>query len=815
VNDQGVLSEAHLSMLRDASCISETVIAARGYRTVTISKDLADLGFPPRQRRVPALLLPLHTTDGQIGLYILRPDNPRTVQMTDGKTKTIKYEAPTGMGARLDCPPVCQPMLGDPAIPLWVTEGQKKADSLATQRLCAIALMGVWNWKSRNDVGGNVFSADWDYIALTGRDVRIVFDSDVMTKTSVRQALDRLSEHLGRKGAHVSAVYLPNSPNGGKLGVDDYLAGGHTVAELETLVEGPRPTPKASAPAVDLLDVPPDAMRRPLCIIGRHAYATAWLPCRVTMHERQDKNGDVVTLNPPEVRNEIRLFVVRDDGALFGDGGDQPLESLGFDVLLSEIPRNEKTLSTVAVKAYRAGQRPDPLVVFDHVRDVVDRFIDFDRSLADQRTMTEMLACYALASWFLDAFNVIGFLWPNGDRGTGKTHLLLVVTELSYLGQFTTSGGSFAALRDLADYGALIAFDDAENVNDARRFDPDKRALLLAGNRRGAAVPLKEAVGLREWRTRWVDAFCPRLFSAIRMPDAVLASRTIVVPLIRTSDRARANTDPLDFEKWPHDRRALTNDLWCLALAHLRELQDYDRQVADHASLSGRNLQPWRAILAVARWIDDRGGSGVFGRLDALSVAYQTERPDLELSDATVLVLKGLKALVSDVSDVWDVSDVKHVDCVFTFTTKLVREKVDELAEQAEIDLSWMGEALSRSKRIGRILSALRFPKADTSKARQWRVKTDQLDRLLVSYGILIPEQSVAIPLTSQTSVTSQTSRVPPPSTDGNKPDHACRVGASHRTFWKRDGEMTWKCMVCHPTASPHIERYTVPEQNA
>ena len=54
------------------------------------------------------------------------------------------------------------------------------------------------------------------------------------------------------------------------------------------------------------------------------------------------------------------------------------------------------------------------------------------------------------------------------------------------------SGGSFAALRDLADYGACIAFDDAEGLSDPKKSDPDKRALLLAGNRRGAVVPLKD-----------------------------------------------------------------------------------------------------------------------------------------------------------------------------------------------------------------------------------------------------------------------------------------------------------------------------------
>ena len=147
--------------------------------------------------------------------------------------------------------------------------------------------------------------------------------------------------------------------------------------------------------------------------------------------------------------------------------------------------------------------------------------------------------------------------------------------------------------------------------------DPDKRALLLAGNRRGNTVPVKEVAGDKTWRTRYVNTFCPRLFSATRLPDEILSSRTIVVPLIRTTDRYRANADPLEYKLWPHDRRQLLDDLWALALAHLAELSRYEAQVNERARLTGRALEPWRAILAVAAWLDDNGAAGLFERLEA------------------------------------------------------------------------------------------------------------------------------------------------------------------------------------------------------
>ncbi len=271
----------------------------------------------------------------------MRPDNPR--QMPDknsGEAKILKYEYPKGSAMRLDCPPRCRPKLDNPNIPLWITEGQKKADSLATQGLCTLALLGVWNFKGRNRFGGKVFLADWDYVALNGRNVFLVFDSDSRNKHEVRAALERLCEHLQRKGAHVSIVNLPMGEHGAKVGVDDWFAQGHTVRELQILAEGPMPTPVAAAPRVELLDDCPKTIRRPLCLVDGHAYAAIWPYVRETRTESTDGKGNIVTHNPPKVTTKQRLLIVRDDGVVFGDA--RPLSELGAEVCLPEIPESEK-----------------------------------------------------------------------------------------------------------------------------------------------------------------------------------------------------------------------------------------------------------------------------------------------------------------------------------------------------------------------------------------------------------------------------------------------------------------------------------------
>ena len=163
------LLQRHFGHLK-ASGITEDVIQQRGYESVLGKKRLNELGFSPAQQRIPGILIPLHPPGGSPPVYQYRPDHPRL----NTNEKPIKYETPSKGRIRLDIPPRCFQSLGDPSVALYITEGAKKADALTSHGLCAVNLSGVWGFKGKNDSGGVAFLADWDYIALNGREVVIV-----------------------------------------------------------------------------------------------------------------------------------------------------------------------------------------------------------------------------------------------------------------------------------------------------------------------------------------------------------------------------------------------------------------------------------------------------------------------------------------------------------------------------------------------------------------------------------------------------------------------------------------------------------------
>jgi len=235
------LAPHHRAELR-RSCISDKVIDGRRYQSVLrtgtdnrhmqmlknnrLSKSVWD-----DVQRYPGVLMPQWTVSGERVAGLYKPERPRS----DPMGKVRKYEAPQGLPPVLDVHPFNTSRVADPAVPLLVTEGIKKADALTSAGACVIALSGVFNWRSTYGTLG-----DWENVWLRGRAVTVVFDSDAATIPNVLRAMRRLGRWLKHRGAKVSYC-IPPSPLGAgvKVGADDFLAGGGT---LQQLLDSSRPS---------------------------------------------------------------------------------------------------------------------------------------------------------------------------------------------------------------------------------------------------------------------------------------------------------------------------------------------------------------------------------------------------------------------------------------------------------------------------------------------------------------------------------------------------------------------------------------------
>jgi hypothetical protein len=258
-----VLLPQHEALLR-ASAISPAVAAARGYRSITSASELLAAGYPDTQVQaltLPGLLIPIYDVFGENGANSYRPD---------ADVRGRKYIQIQGRPLIVDVPRVVHPYLGDPSVPLWITESSRKADALVSAGFLAVAVTGVWGWRGRNHSGGTTALADFHEIAFKGkrggaevhRDVVICFDSDVTVNPNVHDAEEQFGDYLRRRGANVSYAVLPH-PEEGKTGVDDYLGVLHATPDdlIRTITRflppvqsdpevGPAPFPIAVLPPV-------------------------------------------------------------------------------------------------------------------------------------------------------------------------------------------------------------------------------------------------------------------------------------------------------------------------------------------------------------------------------------------------------------------------------------------------------------------------------------------------------------------------------------------------------------------------------------
>ena len=204
------------------SGLSEQTISSIGVYSVPPADISRALGWNPKAV-TSVLAFPYAGTNG-FCRYKVFP------AFKDRQGHTVKYLQKKNTGSRLYILPSVSGAMTDAAIPLAITEGEKKTAALVQAGVTAIGVGGVWCWR---DSKTNKAIQDFDEIAWKGRQAQLYFDSDVWARPDLLRALYSLGKELEGRGALIQAVVL--EPIGqDKIGIDDFLVANDASA-LETL----------------------------------------------------------------------------------------------------------------------------------------------------------------------------------------------------------------------------------------------------------------------------------------------------------------------------------------------------------------------------------------------------------------------------------------------------------------------------------------------------------------------------------------------------------------------------------------------------
>jgi putative DNA primase/helicase len=315
----GRLLPQHLADLRKSG-LSDAAIAAAGFHSLQAPASVqaalrwksyrGDLG--------DCLAIPFVDAAGNpTGYCRLKPDRPRKCQ-EDGKP--IKYESPKGAPNLPYLPPQTLAALQDPAVPLLITEGEKKAAKAGQEGFPCIGLVGVCGWQKKRArdkegkaTGDRELIPGLTAVAWRGRAVYVVFDSDAAVNPNVRAAEWHLAECLAKHGATVKIVRLPPGEPGAdgtpvKIGLDDFLVAHGLDALRKLLAEALDPAP----PPVDLK--PREAADDPHRLARLYVKDRCGHPHGLTLRNWREEwhrwQGDAYrTVADKELRAELTGFV--------------------------------------------------------------------------------------------------------------------------------------------------------------------------------------------------------------------------------------------------------------------------------------------------------------------------------------------------------------------------------------------------------------------------------------------------------------------------------------------------------------------------
>jgi hypothetical protein len=258
------LLSQHVEDLRRSGLTDETIAAAGIYSTDDADEVRRILKWNRGgDAMLPAMVFPFRNVLGMESCYSrIKADKPRK----DKDGKPIKYESPKGEPNRAFFPPDTR--VGCSGVPFIITEGEKKALAAEAAGIPTIGLTGVWGWcmkrprdENGKGVGDYELIDDLTLIAWKGSLVRIVFDSDAAIKKEIQWAEYRLAEKLTSLGATVEIIRLPDSEDGKKVGLDDYIVA-NGVDAFRRLID-PNYSPNQSEPAPESSDADPATPKKP------------------------------------------------------------------------------------------------------------------------------------------------------------------------------------------------------------------------------------------------------------------------------------------------------------------------------------------------------------------------------------------------------------------------------------------------------------------------------------------------------------------------------------------------------------------------
>ncbi len=260
------------------------------------------------------------------------------------------------------------------------------------------------------------------------------------------------------------------------------------------------------------------------------------------------------------------------------------------------IPTHEENIdSNFCLKAfaeYVNGKTVKANVLYSSIKQLFKKYVVVSDEFFD------VIVSYIMMTYIYILFQVIPYLWINGEKGTGKSTIMKIMSKLCFNPMFCSNVNPANIFRQIDNDGSTIILDEFEKM-----YGEDKQEIIKILNQGfniDGVVPrcVGQSNQIRKFRS-----FSPKIMGGISNIDDVLFERVIKY----TTKKVKNITVP----KFREDKdtkmelNKLVDDLYIFGLIYAPKIKEiYDKAEVGFKGYTLREDDLWNPLLCIAKLID-------------------------------------------------------------------------------------------------------------------------------------------------------------------------------------------------------------------
>ena len=265
------------------------------------------------------------------------------------------------------------------------------------------------------------------------------------------------------------------------------------------------------------------------------------------------------------------------------------------------IPTHEENIdSSFSLKnfaEYVKGKNVKANTLYSNIKQLFKKYVIVSDEFFD------VIVSYIMMTYIYVLFQVIPYLWINGEKGTGKSTIMKIMSKLCFNPMFCSNINPANIFRQIDNDGSTIILDEFEKM-----YGEDKQEIIKILNQGfniDGVVPrcVGQSNQIRKFRS-----FSPKIMGGISNIDDVLFERVIKYSTTRVT-----NVSVPKFREDKNTKQTINTLLYYLyifGLIYAPKIKDiYDKSEVRFKGYTLREDDLWNPLLCIAKAIDEENNN--------------------------------------------------------------------------------------------------------------------------------------------------------------------------------------------------------------